>query len=132
MNKSSTGLWVRAGRLGAGTLIALVALTLLSTHAAHADGRVLWQNQANNNYLEIWLSSTSVGGEVIVWPENPTSMNQRWWEYAASNGYLRYANANSGLSMYSQSGCFWGIIQNNWGGGSRGSGAPPISSNGGS
>ncbi|MEU8319711.1 hypothetical protein AB0C33_15190 [Nonomuraea sp. NPDC048881] len=99
---------------------ALAAITLIASPAAQADDRVQWQNRGNSSYLEIWLSSTSAGGEVIVWPSDPASWNQRWYEYTASSGYYYYQNANSGMAMYGQSGCYYGIIQNTYGGGTRG------------
>ncbi|MEV0756723.1 RICIN domain-containing protein [Streptosporangium sp. NPDC050280] len=72
-----------------------MALGVLPSTAAHADGIYRWQNQRNGGFLEVWLSSHSNGAQVITWSSNPGSNNQWWADYKLTDGYYLLQNYNS-------------------------------------
>lgn len=82
--------------------------------AAHADGKVTWQNTYDGRYLEVYQSSTSQGALVGTWPWNGSN-TQYWYDVLLSGGpYWEEKNYNSGLPLTAYNTCSQGVTQWPW------------------
>jgi hypothetical protein len=93
-----------------------IGLCLTSAPSAYADGKVTWQSQGNNNFLEVYQSSWSQGAPVGTWPWNGTD-TQYWYDgYLGFGSYYKEKDYNTYLHganwiMTAYNTCSQGVTQ---------------------